>query len=240
MDNERRAEEAGKIVMMARRSLRQGRRDEAKKYLVEALKIDSADIGALDMLGDMFLEDAEQEKAIQVFAHGLKHHPEYAAFEEKLALAKLDIAEMERDQLMREMTLQNAVENGLDPGRDKLLDRKPSLALGLSAVVPGAGQIYNDQYEKAAAFFALALISLLGWFNLLFNKMRAMQEASVGRRIMPRMDQALDAMSGGQRFLFWFLVLLWLVVAIVSACEASLTATRLNETRRRELGLSGE
>ena len=239
LDKQRRAEEAGKIVMTARMTLRRGERSEAKKLLAQALKIDPSDIGALDMLGDMFLEDAEQEKAIQVFAHGLKFHPEHAPFEEKMALAKLDIAEMEREQLMKEMALKNAIDNGLEPGFDKLLDRKPSLALGLSAVVPGAGQIYNDQYEKAAVFFILSLCFLLAWFNLLLNKMRAMQEASVGRRIMPRMDQALDAMSSGQHTLFWLLVLAWIAVIIASAADAALCATRLNEARRREAGLLG-
>ncbi len=240
LDNQRRAEEAGKVVMTARLALRRGERSDAKKLLAQALKIDPSDIGALDMLGDMFLEDAEQEKAIQVFVHGLKFHPEHAVFEEKMALAKLDIAEMERDQLTKEMALQNAMTNGLDPGFDKLLDRKPSLALGLSAVVPGAGQIYNEQYEKAAAFFVLALFALLGWFNMLFNKMRAMQDASVGKRIMPTMDQALNAMSNGQRSFFWLLVLMWLAVIIASAAEAAQSAVRLNEARRRELGLLGD
>jgi hypothetical protein len=192
------------------------------------------------MLGDMFLEEAEQEKAIQVFEHGLKHHPNHAPFEEKLGLARLDIAEMERDQLMKESALQNAIEKGLDPGYDKLLDKKPALALGLSAVVPGAGQLYNDQYEKGGAFFALWALIGLSWFNLLFNKMRAMQEAAVGRKIMPRMDEALAAMSGGQRAVFWLLVLLWIAVTIASAVEAALSATRLNEERRRQLGLLGD
>jgi tetratricopeptide (TPR) repeat protein len=240
LDKERRAEEAGKVVMTARLALRRNQRVEARKLLAQALKIDPSDIGALDMLGDMFLEDAEQEKAIQVFEHGLKHHPEHAPFEEKLGLAKLDLAEMERDQLMKESALQNAIANGLDPGYDKLLDKKPPLALGLSVIVPGAGQLYNDEYEKGGAFFALWFFIGLGWFNLLFNKMRAMQEASVGRHIMPSMAQAIEAMSSGQRAFFWFLVLLWLAVMIAAATDAALSATRLNEERRRQLGLLGD
>lgn len=233
---DRRTEEAGKLVMTARLNLRRGERSETKKLLAQALKIEPSDIGALEMLGDMFLEEAEQEKAIQVFEHGLKFHPDYAPFEEKMALAKIDIAEMERDQILKESALQNAIENGLDPGYDKLLDKKPSLALGLSAFVPGAGQFYNDEWEKGAAFFVLALCSLLSWFNILFNKMRAMQEVT-GRKFMPRMDQALDALSSGQRTLFWFLMLTWIVVVFASAIDAALSANRLNEARRRELGL---
>lgn len=240
LEQARRAEEAGKVVMTARLALRRNQRGEAKKLLAQALKIDPSDIGALDMLGDMFLEDAEQEKAIQVFEHGLKHHPDYAPFEEKLGLARLDIAEMERDQLMKESALQNAIANGLDPGYDKLLDKKPPLALGLSVIVPGAGQFYNDQYEKGGVFLAAWALIGLSWFNLLFNKMRAMQEASVGQRIMPTMAQAIEAMSGGQRVVFWFLVVLWIAVIIASAVEAMMSATRFNEDRRRQLGLLGD
>jgi hypothetical protein len=236
---QRRSEQAGKLVMSARLALRREQRAEAKKLLAQALKVDATDIGALELLGDIFMEDAEQEKALQVFEHGLKHHPEYAPFEEKLAQAHLDIAEMENDKLLKESATEAMKTGNFDVG-DKLLDRKPALAMGLSVFVPGAGQVYNEEYEKAAMFFGLALLSLLGWFNTLFNKMRSMQDAAQaqGRRaFMPNMDEAISAMSSGQRTLFWGLVMVWTIVTIVAAVDATISATRFNEARRQHLGL---
>jgi len=230
---QRRAEQAGQLVMSARLSLRREQRGEAKKLLGQALKVDPTDIGALELLGDIFLEDAEQEKAIQVFEHGRRCHPDYAPFEEKLAQAHLDIAEMERDKLLQ----QQVIEHGDDT---RWLLKKPALALSLSMLVPGAGQFYNDQWEKAALFFGLALVTLLGWFNTLFNQMSAMQEAKrqlTGRRSMPSMDEAINAMSGGQRTFFWCLVAAWILVILVSALEAALSASRFNEAQRAHLGL---
>ena len=240
LDNSRRAEEAGKIVMTARMNLRRGQRSETKKLLAQALKIDPSDISALDMLGDMFFADGEQEKAIQVFTHGLKFHPEHAVFEEKLALAKLDIAEMERDQVMKESALQNAIENGLDPGFDKLLDKKPSLALGLSAVVPGAGQFYNDEWEKAGVYFVLWLASVCAWSYPLMTQMRALFNNAKGRRVVPGIGDGIAAMSGAVQFFFWLMLLTCIGVIIASAIDATVSATRLNEARRRELGLLGD
>lgn len=230
----RRSEQAGQLVMTARMTLRRGQKSEAKKQLAQALKIDPSDIGALELLGDIFLEDAEQEKAIQVFEHGLKCHPDYAPFEEKLGQAHIDIAEMERDKQRQQDVLELGIVS------DKLLDKKPSLAMGLSLIVPGAGQVYNDQYEKAAMHFGFWIVLLLTWSTMLFSQMRAIQnlaKAGQYRRYMPRIDEAIDAMSSGQRAFFWVLIGIWILVILVSATDAMSTASRLNDERRRDLGI---
>lgn len=234
LEAQRRSEQAGQLVMTARMTLRRGQRAEAKKTLAQALKVDPSDIGALELLGDIFLEDAEQEKAIQVFEHGRKFHPDYAPFEEKMAVARLDLAEVERDKLLKQEVLE------LGAISDKLLDKKPSLAMGLSIVVPGAGQFYNDQWEKAGVFFGLNLLIVLCWTNMIFSQMRAIQEAAKAgayRRFMPRIDQAIDAMSDGQRTFFWTLIALWIGLIVASAIEAGMSASRINDQRRRELGI---
>lgn len=225
----RRVEETGQLVMSARMALRRGQRDEGKKLLNEALKVDPTDIGALELLGDLFLEDAEQEKAIRVFEHGLKYHPKHAAFEEKRALAQLDLTEMERDRMLREQV----VETG---DIDKWMDKKPALALGLSITLPGAGQFYNDQPERAAVFFALAFGTLCGWFYPLSNAVATAQKQA-GRRSLPGLDEALGFMSGGTQFFFWLMLVSWVAIHAVSAYDAQLGALRFNEMRRRNLGI---
>jgi len=232
LEAQRRSEQAGKLVMSARLAARRSQRGEAKKLLAQALKIDSADIGALELLGDIFLEEAEQEKALQVFEHGCKCHPEYAPFEEKLAQVHLDIAEMENEKLLKEHARTAMIEGSLAVN-DKLLDRKPALAMGLSMVVPGAGQFYNDEWEKAGVFFGAALLTLLGWFNPLMTGMHSVMR----RGTAPLWGDAIAAISSGQRTLFWISLLVWVVVIMIAAIDATLTANRLNEARRQELGL---
>jgi tetratricopeptide (TPR) repeat protein len=223
-----RAERAGQAVMAARLALKRNQRDEAKKLLAQALKTSPGDIGALELLGDLFMEEAEQEKAIQVFAHGLKAHPHHAPFEEKMALAKLDLAEMERDKIAREQFIETG-------DTEKWLDKKPHLAMGLSVLVPGAGQFYNDHIERAAVFFGLALATLCGWFYPLSNKFLELRRLNA--RAAPGFEDCLAAMSDGTRFFFWVMLVGWLMVYVLSAYDAALGASRFNEARRQHLGI---
>lgn len=231
LEAERRSEQAGQLVMTARMTLRRGERAEAKKTLAQALKVDPSDIGALELLGDIFLEDAEQEKAIQVFEHGQKCHPDYAPFEEKMAVARLDLAEVERDKLLKQDILESG---GIS---DKLLDKKPALALGLSVLVPGAGQFYNDEWEKAGIHFALWLAALSCWSYPLMTHLRRVWNEAKGQRFVPGIGDAIDAMSSGTQFFFWLMMFAWLMVYVASAIDATTVAARINDQRRRELGI---
>ena len=112
------------MLMAARREVRRGNRDKARQLLQQIFAVEPTDLGALELLGDIFMEEGEQEKALKVFERGQKYHPRHKAFEEKIALCHLDLAEMERDRLLREQVLEQG-------DTDKLLDRKPGLACSL-------------------------------------------------------------------------------------------------------------
>jgi tetratricopeptide (TPR) repeat protein len=154
-----REEKAAGLVMQARNMLRKGQRDQARAQLQQAFMLNPTDCGAFEVLGDIFLEEGEQQKAITVFERGRQHHPRHAAFEEKIALAHVDLAEMERDRILKEQLL-------ADPAttmQGRTSDRKPISVAFLSLMVPGAGQYYNEEPERALVFFPVALLLLCAW-----------------------------------------------------------------------------
>src|SRR5947207_5666523 len=89
-----RSEEVGKVVMLARSALRKGDNDEGRRRLMQALALDPSDCAAIELLGDLYMAEGEQEKAVRVFTKGLSFHPHYRPFEEKMALCYLDLDEM--------------------------------------------------------------------------------------------------------------------------------------------------
>lgn len=220
-------------VAKARSNLRRGQRDEARKLLQQIFALSPSECGALELLGDLFLEEGEQEKAIAVFERGRTFHPRHAAFEEKIALAKIDQQEEELDKIRRETALQLG-------DTEAWRDRKPTLAAFLSLILPGAGHVYLERYERAAAFFAAWLITLCGWYFPLRAALPA-QAASAAlkqnRNALAPLTTGISGLSGFSLLWFWLMMLLHLGVYVVAAIDASHSAKRATEQRKRELGL---
>lgn len=210
----RRAEKAGALVMAARNASRKGRRDEARAQLQQALALAPTDCGALELLGDMFLEEGEQEKAIVVFERGRKHHPRHAAFEEKIALARLDLAEMETDRLLREQALADPP-GEVGAASQRISDRKPNAVAFLSLLLPGAGQFYNEEAERGLVFLLSAIVVFCAWC------------------VPWRMNWT---MGGFAPFWIGAMLLAQLATHIAAAVDAARGAMRDVEERKRLLG----
>jgi tetratricopeptide (TPR) repeat protein len=103
LDALRRAEAAGAHVMAARNALRKGERNRAKELVKAAFAENPGDIAAVEFLGDLFLEEGETQQALQLFERAHTAHPSYAPFEEKLAICRLDLAEIESDKTRAEL-----------------------------------------------------------------------------------------------------------------------------------------
>ena len=63
--------------------------------------------------------------------------------------------------------------------------------------LPGAGQFYNDEVEKGAAFLAAGLVSFVGWVYPILSASAALPKAQ-------RLDfgTALSSLRGGSSTLF--------------------------------------
>ncbi len=217
---QRRQEQADALVAQARRAVVRGDARGAREQLKQAFAVDAASASGLELLGDIFLAEAEQEKALQVFKRGLELHPEHAAFEEKIGLALLDIDEEKRDREITQLLLEN-------PGSLRWAERKPTLAASLSLLVPGAGQAYNDQPERGALFCAGAVLCFGGWYWLLSSATSNL----TGRQILGRSGEAVAQMGMLARLGFWALLLAWLAIiafAVVDAYQGARDANRAN------------
>jgi len=222
---QRRAENAGRFVLAARKALERGEWEQAKGQLKEAFTVNPGDEKAIDVLGDIYLAEGETEKALELFEKALTRYPSNASFEEKAAICRLDLAEMEADKVVAPLL----VDTG-DKG--KIFERSPQKAVSLSVFLPGAGQFYNEENEKGAAFVGAALISTLCWFYPLWTQL----SSQTGKA---RLDfgMAISNLNGLGSLLFKVGILVWLVVYVASLYDAGTVAAKWNRERRKALGL---
>lgn len=220
-----RAEKAGALVMSARSAHRKGHKEQARTLLQQAFLIDPNDCGGLELLGDMFMEDAEQEKALKIFERGLKHHPRHRAFEEKIGLCHVDIAEMRRDQDRRAQIMEQG-------GVEEWLLLSGPRAFGLSMLLPGAGQVYVGQNNRAMTLLGITLVSFLGWaLPLYFYLKQASAQSSKG--IFNGFSLALGMMPAPLLLWFWLMMATWIGVYIYASIDAMTQAEKINELRRQ-------
>lgn len=215
-----RQEKVGATVMAARRALRRGEKETAKRELQKALKLDVNDCGALELLGEFYMSEGEQEKAIEVLEKGHKLYPHHAAFEKNIALCILDIEEMKRGKG------QPAELGAEDP--DAWMDRKPLYAAVFS-VLPGAGQVYNGDNVSAAIIFGVWVVTSLAWYIPLMNAMKQLSAS-----LTPSWSLAVQHMGGFTRGWFWLMMAISVGVSVYALVDAIVGANRANAKRRQE------
>lgn len=219
---QRRSEKAGAFVLAARRALQKGDREEAKGQLKQAFTTNPGDEKAVDVLGDIYLEEGETEKALELFEKALTRYPNNTMFQEKAAVCRLDLAEMEADK--------NVAPTLLELGdKSKIFERSPQKAVSLSVFLPGAGQFYNEENEKGAIFLGAYLISTLCWFYPLATQLQISKAAQIGVLI--------SNLAGVNAFLFKLGTVVSTMVYIASLYDAGTVAAKYNLERRKALGL---
>lgn len=221
---QRLAEKSGSLVMQARRAQRQQNRREAMKLLQQALSIAPTDIHALELLGDLFLEDAEQEKALKAFEYGLKHHPGHRAFEEKIALCILDIEEEKRLRARNESLLELGV-------TESWMNLSPNRAFGLSALLPGAGHVYAEENERAAWVLGSYVFTTVGWSLPLYLGMKAAAASGV-KGLSGGISAALAGMNTLVVLWFWLMFAAGIGVYVFAIFDAMAAVERSNERRK--------
>lgn len=223
---QRQREKAGGFIVVARNALKTGDRAKAQQAIKDAFAVNPGDAAAIDLLGDIYLEEGETERALQLYERALQAHPGNANFEEKLAICKLDLAEIEADKLLKGVLLETG-----DQG--KVFERSTAKAVTLSLILPGAGQFYNEENEKGVAFLVGYLLSSVGWFYPLWNALLALPK---GQRL--DYGTAISSLSGLSALSYRVFALLSLVVMVVAIWDAANVTKIYNEARRQRLGLS--
>lgn len=222
----RRQEEAGAHIMSARNALRKGERKRARDEIKKAFAINPGDVSAVDLMGDMLLEEGETEKALALYLRALQQHPKNPIFEEKIGLCRLDLAEMENDRIAKTIVIDG------DANVVKFIERVPHKAVSLSLFLPGAGQFYNEENEKGIAFLVAGLVCCIGWFYPMASAMQTLRP-----RDYLNLPAILGAMSSTSTFVFWASLTLWSVVYVASMIDAGTSASRWNYEQRKARGL---
>jgi tetratricopeptide (TPR) repeat protein len=220
-------DKVGALMMQARRADRKENHGEAKKLLQQALAISPTDAGALELLGDIFMQEAEQEKAKRVFEHGLKFHPQHRSFEEKIALCILDLQEMKR----HEERTKNLLELG---DTESWMNLSANRALGLSVLLPGAGHVYAEEIERAAWVFGAYALALLGWMLPLYFGIKSAKAQGV-KGLDNGISYALGHMSGLTQLWFWLMVVAGIGIFVFALIDAMAAAERANDRRKHGL-----
>jgi tetratricopeptide (TPR) repeat protein len=223
LDAQMQSEKAGALVMAARSAHRKGEKDKARELLRQAFLIDANDCGGLELLGDLFMEDAEQEKALKIFERGLQHHPGHRAFEEKIGLCHVDLAEMRRDRDRRAQILEQG-------GIEKWMLLSAPRAFALSALLPGAGQAYIGQTRRGLSLLGIAVFTFLAWAIPLYF---GLSSASAQGKGWGRFTAALHNMSAPGLLWFWLMVAAWVAVYTYAALDAMTQAEKINELRKQ-------
>lgn len=145
--------EADKLISQANVLRLRGQIAEALDMCEQAVKVDPECAAAWEMLGDMRQEAGRMEEAKSAYEKATAIEPGRVSAERKFAECTLALAnlKMQQDEWKR------MVEGGEKIYMPK---RNQGIALLLSALMPGLGQIYNGEFVKAGALMGLTMI---GW-----------------------------------------------------------------------------
>lgn len=132
---------------------------EAEALCRQALLLSPEDPMGLEMLGDLMAERSKIDEALDLYRQAFERQPGKIILEEKIARMVLRKAEAERERA-EALLLVNS------PRRTEG-KRNVTIALLLSVVCPGAGQIFNGQYVKGGILLAAFLLSIFGWKDML-------------------------------------------------------------------------
>lgn len=145
-------ERAEQLLRQAAIARRRGRIEESARLCEEAIRLCPRDAGALELFGDLLQYLGRVDDALAAYHRATEADPRRGSAEKKYAELLL----------MQDRSVYGA--------RAADEPRNPYLAVLLSALCPGAGQLYNGQIAKAVilACMAFALAVLILWTPLGF------------------------------------------------------------------------
>jgi tetratricopeptide (TPR) repeat protein len=128
----------------------QGKRKEALAKCQESLRIASDNAEAFDIMGDLYVEQGRFEAAVEAYKRVLELDPSRApTVEIKLARSALRQQKFTDQRRMMQDIAAGRVKR---PGK-----RSPGKAGLLSLIIPGWGQLYNEEIIKAVIILVVWL-----------------------------------------------------------------------------------
>lgn len=122
----------------------------------QALELDPDDLMGREMLGDLLAEKGSLDGALEAYRAAFEKQPQKAALEQKLARIVLLKGEEEHARIQAELFLSA-------PKGKSARQRSGAIAILLSMVCPGAGQIFNGHHVKGGILLGTWLLTVFGW-----------------------------------------------------------------------------
>ncbi len=189
----------------------------ARRLLEQALEKAPNRADIYEMLGDVYRGVADLEAALTCYRRAHELAPERKSAEEKLADTLLAL-------------------NPPPPLEEvPFLPKNPNLAVAFSAVLPGAGQIYNEQWLKGIVMMGITFLAL-GYFLQFYHQIRA-------KMLLPSLEQVqrqLEQASMGEILLVLLAGLTAFAVWTWSILDAYLTARRYQQLRQKPTAEGGQ
>lgn len=164
MESSPKTEEQSRVEQLLRDAHIQRMRKQwaaAETLCREALAVAPNDAMGQEMLGDLLLEKGSLDEALELYRRALVLQPSRAVLEEKIARAVLQQDAERRTRTEAELFLSS-------PRKTAERTRGVTIAILLSLLCPGAGQLMLGQYVKGGIMLAVGLLGiLLGSLDLL-------------------------------------------------------------------------
>ncbi len=181
----------------------------ARHLLEQALQKAPQRADIHELLGDVLRAVGDLAGALECYRKARELDPKRASAEEKFAAALLEV---------------NA-----PPVSEEtpFLPKNPTLAVAFSALIPGTGQIYNEQWGKGIAMMVVTFLSL-GYFLQFYHQIRASTTLPTLGQVQQQLEQAnvgeilLLLLAGLTAFAMWT----W------SILDAYFTARRFQQQQR--------
>lgn len=178
----------------------------AKRLVEEALQKAPQRADIHELLGDLFQALGDPKSALECYRRAKELAPERASAEEKMAQALL------------------ALEQPTIPQEIPFLPKNPGLAATLSAVLPGAGQAYNEQWLKG---FVLCALTLSSAYYLISSYFQVFEPVLRGQTSDVSVGQIFFTLGAG------FLALGAWTYSIVNAYRTAKRFRELQEAREK-------
>lgn len=143
---------ADSLLTAANIARRRGNFKEAEQRCREAIELTPQDAAALELYGDIFQSVGRVDDALFAYERAKEADPNRASAEKKYAEL---------------MLLQN---REIELLREEFIPRNANIAVLFSALMPGAGQVYNGEPWKGLLIFLTMVVCVLvlGWTGLGF------------------------------------------------------------------------
>jgi tetratricopeptide (TPR) repeat protein len=165
----------------------------------EALELSPEDPMGQEMLADLLAEKGSLDEALELYHQAFEQQPQKASLETKIARVVL-----QKDEELRERLAVEALINS--PASKAHRKRNAIIAVLLSLLCPGAGQLFNGQYVKGGILLVVGLLAFAFGAPHLFTMILVLSGIRLPRGTAPP-DQMLT-MLGLMGVLVWIYGLL--------------------------------